>query len=98
MRDHFSILYNGDVTLCCVDFDGNTRIGNLKDSSLREVLSSEELGRIVGGFRRFHLVHPYCKRCLGSKSFISWLFKPVASVTALKVLKPFFYKHTRLFR
>ena len=29
MRDHFSILYNGDVCLCCVDFDGQTAVGNL---------------------------------------------------------------------
>jgi MoaA/NifB/PqqE/SkfB family radical SAM enzyme len=96
MRDHFSILWNGDVTLCCVDYDGNTRIGNLKESSLGEVLSSDELGRIVRGFRKFRLEHPYCKRCLGSKSAGSWLIKPVASVTALKLLKPFFYKRTRL--
>lgn len=97
MRDHFSILYNGDVTLCCIDFDGNTKIGNLNKISLKEALSSDELGRIIDGFKRFRLVHPYCKRCLGSRTFYSWLFKPVASVIGLKVLKPFFYRHTRLF-
>ena len=97
MRDHFAILWNGDVTLCCVDYDGNARVGNLKKAALREVLSSDELGRIINGFRRYRLVHPYCKRCLGSKSFGSWLFKPVASVTALKLLKPFFYKRSKLF-
>ena len=96
MRDHFSILHNGDVTLCCVDFNGNTKIGNLHKSSLKEVLSTDELGRIIDGFKRFRLIHPYCRRCLGSKSRISWLFKPIISIMALKVLKPFFYKHTRL--
>ena len=96
MRDHFAVLWNGDVTLCCVDYDGNTRVGNLKDSSLRDVLSSDQLGRIVKGFKKYRLVHPYCRRCLGSKSFGSWLLKPVASVTALKLLKPFFYKKTKL--
>lgn len=98
MRDHFAILYNGDVTLCCVDFDGNTKVGNLKDSSLKEVLSSGELGKIIRGFKKFQLVHPYCKRCLGSKSLGSWLVKPAASLTALRLLKPFFYKRTKLFR
>ncbi|HWR57318.1 MAG TPA: radical SAM protein [Thermodesulfovibrionales bacterium] len=98
MRDHFSVLYNGDVTLCCVDYDGNTRIGNLKDSSLMQVLSSVEFGRIMRGFRKYQLVHPYCKRCLGSKTFASWLLKPIASVTALKMLKPFFYKRTSLLK
>ena len=97
MRDHFGILYSGDVTLCCVDFDGNTVVGNLNASSLKEVLSTPEMGKIMRGFKRFQLVHPYCRRCLGSRSFGSWLLKPVFSVAALKVLKPFFYRHTRLY-
>lgn len=97
MRDHFSILYNGDVTLCCIDFDGHTKIGNLKESSLREILSSEELRRIIDGFKKFRVVHPYCKRCLGSKSRTSWLLKPVVSVLALKTFKPFFYSKTKLY-
>lgn len=98
MRDHFSILHNGDVTLCCVDFDGHTKIGNLKESSLKEILSSDELGKIIKGFKRFKVVHPYCKRCLGSKTRTSWVLKPIISVLALKTLKPFFYSKTRLYR
>lgn len=98
MRDHFAILYNGDVTLCCVDFDGTTAIGNLNGSSLKEILSSDTLGNIMRGFRRFQLVHPACRRCLGSSSFTSWLCKPVISLAALKILKPFFYTHTKIHR
>lgn len=98
MRDHFSILYNGDVTLCCVDFDGSTKMGNLHESSLKEVLSSNELGRIIDGFKKFKVVHPYCKKCLGSKSMASWIFKPLVSVMALKTLKPFFYSKTKLYQ
>ncbi len=97
MKDHFGILYNGDVVLCCVDFDGSTKIGNLHASTLREVLSSEGLGKIMRGFKKFQLVHAHCRRCLGSKSFVSWSAKPLLSIAALKVLKPFFYKHTRLY-
>jgi MoaA/NifB/PqqE/SkfB family radical SAM enzyme len=91
MRDHFSILYNGDVVLCCRDFNGNTAIGNLHESSMEEVLSSDILGEILDGFKKYRVVHPYCKRCLGSPSVMSWMFKPAASVLAMKTLKPFFY-------
>jgi MoaA/NifB/PqqE/SkfB family radical SAM enzyme len=98
MRDHFGILYNGDVVLCCMDFDGCTAIGNLHTSSLNEVLSSNELGEIIKGFKRFRVFHPYCKRCLGSNTVSSWLFKPLVSIITLKVLKPFFYKHTNIFQ
>jgi MoaA/NifB/PqqE/SkfB family radical SAM enzyme len=97
MRDHFSVLYNGDVILCCIDFNGHTTLGNLHTTSLKEILSSDELGRIINGFKKFRPVHPYCRRCLGSKSVSSWLFKPLASVMALKVLRPFFYKKIRVF-
>jgi len=91
MRDHFGILYNGDVTLCCIDYDGNTAMGNLKAASLKQILSSEALRDITEGFEHVRPVRPYCKKCLGSAGFASWLFKPVASVAALKLLKPFFY-------
>ena len=96
MRDHFAILYNGDVTLCCIDYDGRTAVGNLKEQSLEAILSSDRVGEIVRGFKHFRLVHPYCRKCLGSRSFVSWLTKPVMSIAALKLLKPFFYTHTSI--
>lgn len=98
MRDHFSVLHNGDVTLCCVDFDGQTAMGNLNTSTLEDILSSPQLGEIINGFKHYRIVHPYCRRCLGSRSFSSWLLKPVASILALKTLKPFFYNQSKLFR
>ena len=97
MRDHFAILQNGDVTLCCIDFKGNTAIGNLNETRLEEILSSDELGRIIDGFKRYKPIHPYCKRCLGSKTRVSWLTKPVLGVLALGPLKSFFYKKTRVY-
>jgi sulfatase maturation enzyme AslB (radical SAM superfamily) len=97
MRDHFGILYSGDVTLCCVDYDGKTAIGNLNESSLLEILQSKQLEEIVRGFRKGRLVHPYCRRCLGSGSWLNSIIKPVASVIGLKILKPLFYRKHKLF-
>jgi len=97
MRDHFGILHNGDVILCCMDYDGKTRIGNLADASLETILSSDRLGAIMKGFRRFQLVHPYCRKCLGSKTVASWLVKPIGTVLGLKVFKPFFYKQIKIY-
>ncbi|MCI0469091.1 MAG: hypothetical protein L0Y62_03380, partial [Nitrospirae bacterium] len=72
-------------------------IGNLNESSLYEILSSKRLGEIIAGFKRFRLIHPYCKQCLGSRSFLSWLFKPIVSIAALKLLKPFFYSKKSIY-
>jgi len=97
MRDHFSILYSGDLVLCCVDFDGQTSIGNLGQLSLVQILNSPELERIVKGFKKGRLVHPYCRRCLGSHSRLGAWIKPAASILGLKVLKPFLYRKYKLF-
>jgi MoaA/NifB/PqqE/SkfB family radical SAM enzyme len=97
MRDHFAILHTGDVVLCCIDFDGRTVLGNLRETSLREILESDRLRTIMEGFQRGALVHPHCRRCLGSTSRLGSWVKPVASLVGLKLLKPFFYKKYRLF-
>ncbi len=98
MRDHFSILYNGDVVLCCMDFNGKTGIGNLKNNSLQEILSTPELKNIIEGFKKYWIVHPYCKKCLGSKTFAGWLFKPIGYTLSQNVLKPFFYKQSSIWK
>jgi MoaA/NifB/PqqE/SkfB family radical SAM enzyme len=97
MRDHFAVLCNGDVVLCCIDYDGKTVVGNLYEASLKEILSSEKVKKIVKGFERFLLVHPHCRQCLGSAGALSWAIKPILSVLGLKVLKPYLYSKIRLF-
>lgn len=97
MQDHFAVLYNGDLTLCCIDFDGRTAMGNLNRKTIEEVLASDAVGRIIAGFQHYRLVHPYCQLCLGGKSFSSWLLKPLTNILVLQALKPFFYRKIRLF-
>lgn len=97
MRDHFAVLWSGDVVLCCVDYDGKTAIGNLNNEPLAEILRGGELKRIMRGFRRARLVHPHCRRCLGGSSRIAAWTKPALSILGLKILKPFFYRHSKLF-
>ena len=97
MRDHFSILHNGDVILCCVDYDGRTVIGNVNETGLEAILSSDHFGNIMKGFKRFRMVHPHCKKCQGSRTFSSWLTKPIGSVLGLKLLRPFFYAQTNIY-
>ena len=97
MRDHFAILYNGDVTLCCVDFDGHTAFGNLEEAPLLEILNSPSLHRIMKGFHRGKILHPYCRKCLGSSTRLGSLVKPVATILGFKVLKPFVYRKYKMF-
>jgi len=92
MRDHFGILYNGDVVLCCIDINGHTSVGNVQRSSLQEILSSPRVGTIINGFKRFRFVHPYCKKCQGARTLTGWMLKPIGEILSRNILKPFFYR------
>jgi tetratricopeptide (TPR) repeat protein/MoaA/NifB/PqqE/SkfB family radical SAM enzyme len=35
------VLWNGDVTLCCLDHDGELKVGNVRDSSIETVIQSD---------------------------------------------------------
>lgn len=98
MRDHFAVLHNGDVVLCCMDFNGRTTMGNLNTASLEEILAGPEVGRIMEGFRRFRFVHPYCRKCQGSSTLTGWLVKPLGHIAGLGLLKSLFYRKTSLWK
>ncbi|MBI5025657.1 MAG: radical SAM protein, partial [Nitrospirae bacterium] len=65
IQENFGILWNGDYTFCCTDYDGKTSTYNFNDTSIHDYLSKEVVQRVVKGFKRFRVVHPYCKQCLG---------------------------------
>jgi len=41
--ERMMIFWNGDVTICCSDVDGNYILGNLKDKSINEIWSCKQL-------------------------------------------------------
>lgn len=80
------ILNNGEVTICCADYDGHTSLGNIRTQSLASLLSSEKAQAIRTGFQKIKIVHPYCQRCIGSTNKLKALFKGLASVYLFKLL------------
>ncbi|MHB0879128.1 MAG: SPASM domain-containing protein [Anaerolineae bacterium] len=74
------VLSNGTVTICCVDYDGNTSLGNLKTASLGSLLSWEPANAVRRGLRQGRLVHPYCRHCFGSASLIETAVKSLGSM------------------
>ncbi|MFQ5706397.1 MAG: radical SAM/SPASM domain-containing protein [bacterium] len=44
-RDMY-LLWNGDVTLCCLDFDGKHRFGNSAEKSLLDIWQGEEMQQL----------------------------------------------------
>ncbi len=79
-RDDFGILASGEVTTCCVDYDGKNVIGDLRRQSLMEVLESDEALRIERSFRHFVPPTPFCRDCLGGPTVVSSVVKQLSSI------------------
>lgn len=58
------VLSNGDVVLCCVDWERTTILGNLREQTLEEVWNSEQFMEIRRKYLRGDLDGLLCKRCL----------------------------------
>ncbi len=49
--DNITVLVDGSMVLCCMDYDGNVRIGDLNAQSIEDVWNSDQYRKI----RRLHL-------------------------------------------
>ncbi len=59
----FGVLYNGDVTACCLDADGVMKFGNAAGQPLNEILSSRRFEQMRNGFHRGEVIEPLCRHC-----------------------------------
>ena len=69
MIDQIAILTDGSVVPCCLDAEGEITLGNLFESSLKEILSSPRARRMLEGLERGELVEPLCQRCTYARRF-----------------------------
>lgn len=70
LRDQIGILWNGDVVPCCLDGEGTIVLGNLLDSTLEEILSSDKAKHFYDSFSAKKAPHPLCRTCGYAKRFI----------------------------
>ena len=92
LRENFGILWNGEYTFCCTDYDGQTSAGNFRDMGLLDYLGSDAVRKVVGGFDRYRVTHPYCKQCLGDRTLLNAGVKQVGSIVYFKLLRKRFAK------
>jgi MoaA/NifB/PqqE/SkfB family radical SAM enzyme len=57
-KHHINILSNGEVTFCCMDYDGVMSLGNAKRESVGEIYSRRKINIDLACF-------PFCRRCKG---------------------------------
>jgi hypothetical protein len=88
LQTHMGILSNGDMVFCCVDYDGNTCFGNIKEMSIKDALAQPKVKDVLEGFSKFFIKHPYCKRCLGDVGLLNSLARQVGSIVYFKLYRP----------
>lgn len=63
LRDQIAILVDGTVVPCCLDREGAINLGNIKDSSLDEIVNSKRARDLFEGFSRREAVEELCSKC-----------------------------------
>ena len=69
LSDHFGILVDGSVVPCCLDAEGDMTLGNIFESSIRDILSSKRAVEIQKGFEKKRAVEELCKKCAYARKF-----------------------------
>ena len=69
LRDHIGILVDGTVVPCCLDSEGNIALGNLYETSLENIISSDRAQNMIKGFTNRKVTEELCKKCGYARRF-----------------------------
>ncbi len=67
--EQIAILSNGNVVPCCLDCEGSVCFGNIRITSLREILNSGRYLKMVHAFQNNQIREPLCQKCSFRKRF-----------------------------
>ena len=59
----FGVLWNGDVSLCCFDYDATLKVGNVNTHSVEDVLKSTASNKLRASMYGLEKLHPTCVKC-----------------------------------
>lgn len=71
LREQVAILVNGDVVPCCLDQNGDIKLGNIFEEDFSNIIDSEFSKKIIRGFEENKLIHNLCKKC-GYRKVKKW--------------------------
>lgn len=61
--DMIAINSNSDVTICCLDPKAYNKIGNLKENTLSDILSSDKYMNFINDFKNNKINSELCSKC-----------------------------------
>lgn len=63
LRNQVAILVNGDVVPCCLDENGEIKLGNIFKENFDDIINSKISKDIIKGFEENKITQELCKRC-----------------------------------
>lgn len=63
LRNQIGILVDGTVVPCCLDHNGDLKLGNLFEQTITDIVSSSRAQAIYQGFTSHTAIEPLCQRC-----------------------------------
>lgn len=69
LRDQVGVLCDGTVVPCCLDAEGNIKLGNIFTEELSDILEGERAENIRKSFQTRNVTEELCRRCGYAKRF-----------------------------
>ena len=85
LSGHFGILWNGDVTTCCKDYDGKNVFGSAATRPLAAILDSREGRRLRKSLKYCLLPTDYCRLCRGGDTLRDALIHQLGTIALFKM-------------
>ena len=63
LRDQIGVLCDGTVVPCCLDSEGEINLGNIFNTPLKDILSSERATRLRQSFIEKNVCEELCRKC-----------------------------------
>ncbi len=70
LKSHIGILADGTVVPCCLDGEGVINLGNIHDTSFRDILDSNRAQNMIEGFKQAKAVEELCRKCSYKDRFL----------------------------
>ena len=69
LRDQVGVLSDGTVVPCCLDHNGDIRLGNIYEQPIEEILNSPRAKAMVEGFSCRKAAEELCRKCGYARRF-----------------------------
>lgn len=63
LKDQFGVLSDGTVVPCCIDHDGEIKLGNIFEDDIEKILKSDRAVSLREGLKERKLVEKRCRHC-----------------------------------